>query len=161
MEQIYILLPNLAYVICHSNRYNRKRRCQMIYLTGDTHAHIDIHKLCKSNFDDSALTKKDYLIILGDFGLVWNNPPTPEERYWLNWLNDKNYTTLFIDGNHECVHKDTEVLTDLGWVNIVNVYENPKKYKIASVNLNTHILDYSSIISTVKRQEEKLIEIVS
>lgn len=71
----------------------------MIYITGDTHGSIDIHKLNKRCFDDSNLTKKDYLIICGDFGLVWDN--SPEEKYWLNWLNEKNYTTLFIDGNHE------------------------------------------------------------
>lgn len=71
----------------------------MIYITGDTHGPIDIHKLNKRYFDDSNLTKDDYLIICGDFGLVWDN--SPEEKYWLDWLNEKNYTTLFIDGNHE------------------------------------------------------------
>lgn len=71
----------------------------MIYITGDTHGPIDIHKLNKRYFDDSTLTKKDYLVICGDFGLVWDN--SPEEKYWLDWLNDKNYTTLFVDGNHE------------------------------------------------------------
>ena len=23
------------------------------------------------------------------------------EKYWLNWLNERNFTTLFVDGNHE------------------------------------------------------------
>lgn len=71
----------------------------MFYITGDTHGSIDIRKLNKSNFDDAHLTKNDFLIICGDFGLVWDN--SPEEQFWLNWLNEKNYTTLFIDGNHE------------------------------------------------------------
>ena len=35
----------------------------------------------------------------GDFGGVWHD--TPEERHWLDWLNKKNFTTLFVDGNHE------------------------------------------------------------
>ena len=39
------------------------------------------------------------MIITGDFGLVWNGDK--EEGYWLNWLNNKNYTTIFVDGNHE------------------------------------------------------------
>ena len=73
----------------------------MIYITGDTHGTIDIHKLNKSNFDDTNLTKEDYLIICGDFGLIWSNIPSTEEEYWLDWLNKKNYTTLFVDGNHE------------------------------------------------------------
>lgn len=71
----------------------------MIYITGDTHGPIDIHKLNKRYFDDTNLTKDDYLIICGDFGLVWDK--SPEEKFWLDWLNKKNYTTLFIDGNHE------------------------------------------------------------
>lgn len=72
----------------------------MIYLTGDTHGHIDINKLSnKNNAIMKLLSKNDYLIILGDFGLVWHD--TPQERYWLNWLNNKPWTTLFVDGNHE------------------------------------------------------------
>lgn len=35
----------------------------------------------------------------GDFSGVWSD--TPEERHWLDWLNKKNFTTLFVDGNHE------------------------------------------------------------
>lgn len=36
--------------------------------------------------------------ICGDFGF-WAD--TPEENYWLNWLEEKPFTTLFADGNHE------------------------------------------------------------
>jgi len=72
----------------------------VIYITGDLHGEIGIHKLNMRNFpQQKSLTKNDYLIILGDFGLIWNNDV--EEKYWQNWLNNKNFTTLFIDGNHE------------------------------------------------------------
>ena len=40
-----------------------KKGKEMIYITGDTHGPIDIHKLNKRYFDDSTLTKKDYLIM--------------------------------------------------------------------------------------------------
>jgi len=43
------------------------------------------------------MTKDDYVIVCGDFG-IWND--TPEERYWLDWLEGKPFTTLFVDGNH-------------------------------------------------------------
>ena len=44
-----------------------------IYVTGDTHQSIDIHKLTTSNFpEQKELTKNDYVIICGDFGLLWN-----------------------------------------------------------------------------------------
>jgi len=72
----------------------------MIFITGDTHCPIDIRKLNTSNFkEQQSLTKNDFLIITGDCGIVWDN--SSEEKYWQNWLNAKNFTTLFVDGNHE------------------------------------------------------------
>ena len=72
----------------------------MIYVTGDTHIPIDIKKLNKRCFpEQSNLTKNDYVIICGDFGAIWNNSNT--DKYWQAWLEDRNFTTLFIDGNHE------------------------------------------------------------
>ena len=74
----------------------------MIYLTGDTHGYIDIRKLLKNNVT-AQMTEEDYLIICGDFGLVWHyKHETGKERKWLKWLNKQKWTTLFADGNHEC-----------------------------------------------------------
>lgn len=73
-----------------------------IFLTGDTHNTIDIKKLNMKNFPEQReLSKGDHLIILGDFGFPWHNPESKEDKYWLDWLNNKNFTTLFLDGNHE------------------------------------------------------------
>ena len=47
------------------------------------------------------MTKDDYLIILGDWGVVWKNRPDRQEEYLRKWYENKNCTTLFIDGNHE------------------------------------------------------------
>lgn len=68
----------------------------MIYVTGDIHAWIDIRKLkrCPAKSNDT-------LIICGDFGLIWDALPSREEKYWLEWLHKKPWTTLFVDGNHE------------------------------------------------------------
>lgn len=72
----------------------------MIYVTGDTHGSHDIHKLGITNFkEQKEMDKCDYVIICGDFGNVWSN--SEEELYWRKWLNDKNFTTLWVDGNHE------------------------------------------------------------
>lgn len=75
----------------------------MILLTGDLHGDIDIRKLSSKNFPHGkSLTKDDFLIITGDFGLIWsNNEDNKKEQYWLDWLNSKPWTTLFVDGNHE------------------------------------------------------------
>jgi len=75
----------------------------MIYWTGDLHGDYDIAKL-KLFSKEKDLTKNDFLIIAGDFGLVWYPPKHPffkRDLYWLNWLSNKSFTTLFIPGNHD------------------------------------------------------------
>ena len=73
-----------------------------VLVTGDTHGLIDIKKLV--TFADtfgSEYTKEDYLIIAGDFGVIWTDEPDEEEELTLKWLDKCPWTTLFIDGNHE------------------------------------------------------------
>ena len=74
----------------------------MIYLTGDIHGPDSIGKLSRHRWGQaSSLTRDDIVIILGDFGLVWSNPPTREELWWLRWLDRYPATIAFVDGNHE------------------------------------------------------------
>ena len=75
----------------------------MVYVTGDTHTPVDIHKLSTTMFpEQKTMTKDDYVIVCGDFGAVWDGSNT--DRYWQKWYKDKNFTTLFVDGNHENFH---------------------------------------------------------
>jgi hypothetical protein len=70
----------------------------MIYFTGDTHG--DLARFSSKNFPvGKTLTKSDYVVILGDFGCIWYGDRRDE--YNLKWLQDKPWTTLFVDGNHE------------------------------------------------------------
>ena len=73
----------------------------MIYITGDTHS--DFTRFSTDKFPiQKEMTKNDYVIICGDFGGVWTfEQESNQEKYWLDWLNSKNFTTLFVDGNHE------------------------------------------------------------
>lgn len=69
----------------------------MIFVTGDCHA--DFKKFSVRNFQEQrCLTHDDFVIVCGDFG-IWHD--TSEERHWLDWLSNKPFTTLFVDGNHE------------------------------------------------------------
>lgn len=81
----------------------------MVYVTGDCHA--EWSKLSSENFPEQReMTRDDYVIVCGDFGL-WHN--TREERWWLNWLCERNFTVLFVDGNHENfdrLYKDFKVV---------------------------------------------------
>ena len=75
----------------------------MIYLTGDTHGKIDIKKIFDWQ-EGQNLTKEDYLIILGDFGLIFygkDHELYEREQKLIKKLNDCPWTTLFVDGNHE------------------------------------------------------------
>lgn len=73
----------------------------MIYITGDTHS--DFSRFTEENFPiQSEMIKDDYVIICGDFGGVWTfEEESLREKEALDWLNNKNFTTLFVDGNHE------------------------------------------------------------
>lgn len=71
-----------------------------LFLTGDTHGGIDIGKLYAFNKEHPELTKEDYLIILGDFGVIWDE--LNEATYDLiNTYEHFNFSTAFVLGNHE------------------------------------------------------------
>lgn len=92
----------------------------MILITGDTHGQTDIDKLYR--LKDMNLTYDDYLIILGDTGIMWNGDKN--NNYLLRWYK-KNVpcTILFIDGNHDN-HAALEKLDISQWnggdVHIIN-----------------------------------------
>ena len=73
----------------------------MIYITGDCHS--DFVRFNKENFpEQNEMSKEDYVIICGDFGGVWNaEKESKRETWWMDWLEEKSFTTLFVDGNHE------------------------------------------------------------
>lgn len=75
-----------------------------VFVTGDIHGNTT--RLGVSSFYEqkkfSGNKDNNIVIILGDFGLVWNrDEESKQEKYWLNWLNQKPFTTIFVDGNHE------------------------------------------------------------
>lgn len=75
----------------------------MFLVTGDIHGlrnAADVARLSSAHHElFSSMTKKDYLIIAGDFGLVWDC--SVEEIQLQQWLEEQPFTTLFVDGNHE------------------------------------------------------------
>ena len=72
----------------------------MIFVTGDTHRLKDVKKLNNENFKmQSRLTREDFLIVAGDFGAIWSGGEKDKEV--IDFYENKNFTTLFIAGNHE------------------------------------------------------------
>ena len=73
----------------------------MVFITGDCHS--DFRRFNTKIFpEQKEMTKDDYVIICGDFGGVWNkDEESRQEKYNMDWLENKSFTTLFVDGNHE------------------------------------------------------------
>ena len=75
----------------------------MIYITGDCHK--DFTRFTDGSFPEvREMTRDDYVIICGDFGGVWCSSKEAQhsiDEFDLNWLEDRPFTTLFVDGNHE------------------------------------------------------------
>ena len=69
-----------------------------IILSGDTHGLLDLDKVTDYFEANDEFTKEDYLIILGDAGILWNGV---EDKDVQQILNNLPVTTLWLDGNHE------------------------------------------------------------
>lgn len=70
----------------------------MVFITGDTHG--DFRRFGAKIFrEQKAMTRDDYVIICGDFGGLWDD--SADERNHLKWLEEKPFTLLWVDGNHE------------------------------------------------------------
>lgn len=76
-----------------------------IYITGDIHGNpvsLGVNSFYEQKKFDKDNKDENIVIILGDFGLVWNKDGEDKnEKYWLDWLESKPFTTVFVDGNHE------------------------------------------------------------
>lgn len=83
----------------------------MIYITGDTHGHIDVGHLSHRYLKQSgipALKPEDKFIICGDFGFPFLSKEDRirygEEasyQYYAKWLSEFPCEVLYIDGNHD------------------------------------------------------------
>ena len=80
-----------------------------IYITGDTHADLNIEKIQEAGWRnrDWRPTPDDYLIVVGDVAVIWDTQwyELPDlainDAFTLGMLTELPWTVLFIDGNHE------------------------------------------------------------
>ncbi|MCI8417523.1 MAG: hypothetical protein HFI33_08545 [Lachnospiraceae bacterium] len=71
----------------------------MIYLTGDCHGSFSRFARKKRERLPYKFTEEDFLIICGDFGLLWARDE--EFAYHLRWLSSLPFRILWVQGNHE------------------------------------------------------------
>lgn len=73
-----------------------------IFITGDMHGMLDWDKFSQKNWPvQNELTKEDIVLIAGDFSLPYNVHEDTSDHLALNCLEQKKFTIVFIDGNHE------------------------------------------------------------
>lgn len=71
-----------------------------VFITGNLHGKLGIDRLNEDTFiQQKELNANDNLIVLGDFGLIWDEHI--EDEILLDDLDSKNYNILFVDGSHE------------------------------------------------------------
>lgn len=71
----------------------------MIWLCGDTHGEINIDKVEKFFQQGTKATKNDFLIILGDAGVCWDDGISDDVVQDI--LTALPCTVLWLDGNHD------------------------------------------------------------
>ena len=139
----------------------------MIYVTGDTHGPkaysvygVDgvSRRFNRNSFpEQKEMTRDDYMIICGDFGCIWNydsrydpsrsafkdvicldHGESKEEKYWLDWLEGKSFTTVFCDG-------------------LRHIQKNLKEYKVTSFFCVPLILEamHKKVVQTIKKQKKE------
>lgn len=82
-----------------------------LFITGDTHGVHTLGKLLDLESKlGQTLSKSDYVVVCGDFGLVWyddhgilrrEKDNYKKQQAALDKLGDCGFTTLFVPGNHE------------------------------------------------------------
>ena len=68
-----------------------------IWVSGDTHG--DFTRFSTDNFPQGKnLTKEDYVVILGDCGLIWSQQEDNREKYWKLTEYLKTYKKVWVPG---------------------------------------------------------------
>ena len=64
----------------------------MVYLTGDTHGELDRFKHGRLRW----LGKRDIVVVLGDFGFVWDGSKEEQKKLdWLQLLTIVDFTSIW------------------------------------------------------------------
>lgn len=71
-----------------------------LFFTGDCHGSLELKKLSNKRWPLAReLDRSDIVCILGDAAFMWDN--TPETKYWDDWTEQRQFTTIACLGNHE------------------------------------------------------------
>lgn len=70
-----------------------------LFITGDTHRHLDTEKILTNFPVKDRLDRSDILVVLGDWGAIWFGDQ--RDSRWINWWSYFPWTTFVVFGNHD------------------------------------------------------------
>ncbi len=106
---------------------SKSTKSPTIYIFGDTHGVAEIEKIFLPH---SHYKKGDFIIICGDFGVLWNDKIDAQESTLIRALQTLPCTILFIDGNHENFNRLAKLPKRERFGGIVGEYIKDKCYHL-------------------------------
>lgn len=127
---------------------------EKVVVFGDIHG---CYEPLKNYFEQNPFNEKYSYIFVGDY--LDRGIQNKEVLEFLFSIKDKR-NVLLLEGNHECLGKDTEILTDKGWLNIADVVNGKiKDFKPYSYNIQTSKIEIDECLVKHKKKQDKMIRI--
>lgn len=153
-KQYKIVSPEEAITLINSplepfdaNEYKK------VVIFGDLHGCYDP---LKEYFDKNPFNENYNYIFCGDY--LDRGLQNKEVLEFLISLKDKK-NCVFLEGNHECLHKDTEILTTNGWYKISDIVDNELSIEPITYNIEKQELEKDEIKAYHKKHQDKMIYI--
>ena len=139
-------LDNFVYKI-NGNNYDK------VVVFGDIHS---CYSPLKEYFDKNPESDKNLYIFVGDY---FDRGIQGKEvlQFCLDHCEKENF--IFLTGNHECMHKDTEILTKEGWLKLADIVNNQIEVTPITYNIKSKELEYDKILNYHKKHSEFLYDI--
>lgn len=123
---------------------------EKVVVVGDVHgAYTALMEYFSKGFNDNY-----FYIFVGD--IIDRGIENSETvKFFIEAVKRKN--VLVLEGNHECFHKDTEVLTKCGWKYIKDVDIDTDE--VAQFNINTTEMTFEKPLDIIKNKSDYMIDI--
>ena len=126
-----------------------------VVVFGDIHG---CYEPVKEYFNSNPMKDNNFYIFTGDY--IDRGIQNAEVIEFLLSIY-KNKNVLLLEGNHECLEKNTEILTDKGWLKVSDIVETKNKINCRpyTYNIDKKIIELDNILSFHKKYQEKMIHI--
>ena len=150
-----IITPDEASALINSDLqpYIIPENINKVVIFGDIHGCYDP---LKYYFDKNPFNDNTNYIFCGDY--LDRGIQNKEVLEFLISIKDKK-NCVFLEGNHECIHKDTDILTDKGWVNIAELVNshNEMNCKPYSYNIDKDLIEIDTIKAFHKKHQDTMV----